>query len=58
MTVAPFNLEFNAKLRLNVCVFDIAATCSDGIKNQDEKGVDCGGRCLMYGGKKCGKKID
>ena len=27
-------------------------TCSDGIENQDEVGVDCGGRCV-----KCGKCI-
>ena len=30
------------------CVVAITETCSDGIKNQDETGVDCGGVC-----KKC-----
>jgi hypothetical protein len=31
------------------CVEEIKETCSDRIKNQDEKGIDCGGKC-----KKCG----
>lgn len=28
-----------------ICIVEIKETCSDGIKNQDEKGIDCGGPC-------------
>ena len=31
------------------CTADCGETCEDGIRNQDESGVDCGGRC-----EKCG----
>lgn len=34
-------LEFNPQL-------DIPPTCTDGIKNQDETGVDCGGACSTF----------
>ncbi|MFO8088008.1 MAG: DUF6252 family protein [Bacteroidales bacterium] len=26
---------------------DVAATCNDGIQNQGEEGIDCGGPCLL-----------
>lgn len=35
------SLEFNP-------VLDIPPTCSDGLKNQDETSVDCGGACSFY----------
>jgi len=36
-----------------------AATCTDGIKNQDETGVDCGGRCSACDiGIACGSNDD
>ena len=38
----------NGQVNLAVC-----ATCSDGIRNQDETGVDCGGVCPPYG-ESCG----
>lgn len=34
-------LEFNPQL-------DITPTCTDGLKNQDETGVDCGGACSTF----------
>ncbi len=39
----------------------LAATCTDGYKNQDESDVDCGGstcsvRCAV--GKACGRSAD
>nr|WKN35218.1 hypothetical protein K4G66_22835 [Tunicatimonas sp. TK19036] len=40
------SLEFNP-------VLNIPPTCSDGIKNQDETAVDCGGACSSY----CGSTI-
>lgn len=39
-------LEFNPEL-------DIPPTCSDGLKNQDETAVDCGGACSTF----CSDKI-
>jgi hypothetical protein len=30
---------------LNACKKDESTSCSDGIKNQDETGIDCGGVC-------------
>ena len=27
----------------------LLATCTDGIKNQDEEAVDCGGKCAACG---------
>lgn len=38
----------------NVC---LAQTCSDGIQNQNETGIDCGGVCLS-GGEICGNGFD
>jgi hypothetical protein len=38
-----------ASTESQACVEEIKETCSDKIKNQDETGIDCGGKC-----KKCG----
>jgi|WetSurMetagenome_2_1015567.scaffolds.fasta_scaffold09261_3 hypothetical protein len=38
-----------ASTESQACVVEIKETCSDKIKNQDETGIDCGGKC-----KKCG----
>ena len=29
----------------DICVYEVVPTCSDGVQNQDETGVDCGGVC-------------
>jgi hypothetical protein len=31
----------------NTCVINLFATCSDGIQNQGETGIDCGGPCSV-----------
>lgn len=40
-------------LTLHTCI-----SCSDGIKNGTETGVDCGGSCKGCGGVPCGKNAD
>jgi len=39
---APFQLQYSSATGL---VSDAAPTCSDGVMNGDEAGVDCGGSC-------------
>jgi len=44
------NIQNNKPLESRECEILIEETCFDGIKNQDEEGIDCGGVCE----KKCG----
>ncbi|MCL4147367.1 UNVERIFIED_CONTAM: hypothetical protein GTU68_021109 [Idotea baltica] len=37
--------SFNASETTNFCIGGTAPTCNDGIQNQGETGVDCGGPC-------------
>lgn len=41
---SPYNRNWNVRLSA-VCSWTERATCADGLKNQDESDVDCGGRC-------------
>lgn len=58
--VASFLMATNNALRLRLDIKDIDATCSDGVHNQDETDVDCGGstcaRCPA--GSICGSGSD
>jgi hypothetical protein len=42
------NQEAKSSISINVIQESAVATCTDGIKNQNEEGIDCGGPC-----KKC-----
>lgn len=37
--------EFFKKANEMLCVIGAKPTCSDGLQNQDEQGIDCGGSC-------------
>lgn len=41
---APLGISFETIVPLGACSAG-TATCADGIQNQDETGVDCGGKC-------------
>jgi len=40
-----FGGSFDASETSNFCLGSVTATCNDGIQNQGETGVDCGGPC-------------
>jgi len=52
--VGPSGCELDA----GSCVEAVVETCSDGIQNQDEKGVDCGGICITGSESLCNDGID